>query len=99
MSYDEPPENYMMDPPYCEDCKEEECLLDSDKKCPAQEEAERIAHAEWQAGEHRADQNQEEFSEDFEEYLTNTEHHAEMEPSEEEKDFMRRHLIDFEEEL
>jgi hypothetical protein len=53
----EPPENYDMEPDYCNDCEEDECLLDYDKVCPKQEKAELAAHTERKAREHEKDMN------------------------------------------
>ena len=85
----EPPENY--DQTICDDCKEEECLLDLICDCPEVQKAERQTHAEFL--ESKEDNDDKTFGEEFEEYLIKQA--LQEEPTEDEKALMRRNLIAF----
>ena len=88
----EPPENYIKEPKFCEDCQEEECLLDLNKNCPEWDKADQQAHTE--SLESKEDNSAPNLF--LEEYDTFIAEQAEREePTEEEKDFMRRNLIAF----
>ena len=98
--YNEPPENYMMDPPYCEDCEEEPCLIEIGKTCPAEEEWEedqRVRIAQDRIEQAYDDAEDLEFDELYDKWVIERE--EEREPTEQEKDFMRDMGIDFDEEL
>ena len=91
----EPPENYDNPPPFCEECEEEDCFLEIGHDCPAWDQAEASTKIEWE--ESQMDNDNPQFDEDYEDWLDES-RMSDQEPSDEEKDFMRRMCIDFEEE-
>ena len=86
----EPPENY--DSTICDDCKEDECLLDLICNCPEVQKAEQQAHAE--SLERKL--NPPNFNNFIEAYDTFIAEQAQREePTEEEKERARQRIIDF----
>lgn len=89
----EPPENYMQEPPFCEDCKEDECLLDLNKECPEWDKADRATHAEWLESKEDNSAPQD-FIEAYDTFIA--EQAQQEKPSEKEKEHIRQRVIDFE---
>ena len=88
----EPPENYMKEPKFCENCQEEDCLLDLNKNCPEWDKADRQAHAE--SLESREDNSApQDFVEAYDTFVA--EQAQREEPTEEEKERARQRIIDF----